>query len=209
METMQKRLGRLAFDIDGVLSNFQPVFLNFHNQRYGTRFTIDELTSYEFWKVFHVPEKELQGEMVDFYQSPFFKKIVPLPGSKEAIKQLYRRNLLYVVTSRPDTIHDETVAWLGNHFPNIFSRVHFTSHFGGNGSREKKSDFCLEQGYPIIIEDVAEYANECAERGITAFILTRPWNREEKLHPGVTRIGDLNKAGDWKEHWKELLHYLE
>ncbi len=199
METIQKAFRRIAIDIDGVLADFQNPFLNFYNQRHGTRFTIEDMLSYEFWEVLQIGKEELAKEMIDFYGSPNFRKIPLIGGAKEAIAKLRRRNLLYSVTSRPDFIRDETITLLGEHFPGAFLQVHFTNQYGGNGSKEKKSDFCLKYGYEIIIEDVAGYANECAEKGITAFILTRPWNKGKMLHPEVNRV----------QNWEEILQYLE
>ena len=199
MKTKQKTFRKIASDIDGVLVDFQTPFVDFYNQRHDANFTVQDMFCYEFWKVFQVSEEELARDMKDFYRSSAFRKMSPISGAKEAITILRRRNLLYSVTSRPDFIRDETITLLGEHFPGAFLRVHFTNQYGGNGSKERKSDFCLENGYEVIIEDVAEYANECAERGIKAFILTCPWNREERLHPEVTRVKD----------WKEILHHLE
>jgi uncharacterized HAD superfamily protein len=181
---------RIATDIDGVLFNFLKPFILFYNQRHGTNFTIENITSYDFPKVFQLPGEEFRRDMNEFYLSPLFKNLPLIPGAQRGVRKISQNNFLGVVTSRPDLISRETLLSLQEHFPHLFSEVHFTSQYGGNGHKEKKSEYCLEHGYEMIIEDVAGYANECAERGIAAFLLTRPWNREEILHPNVIRVID-------------------
>ena len=186
---------RVAVDLDGVLFDFLNPFCIFYNQRHGTNFTINDLTTYHFLKIFQKPEKEFRTDMNDFYQSPLFRDLPLIRGAKRGIRHLSQNNLLVVVTSRPDHTSPVTLNSLRKHFPNIFSEVHFTSQYGGNGRHEKKSDYCANHRYSVIIEDVAEYANECAEKEIKAFLLTRPWNEKEPLHENVIRVGD----------WPELI----
>ena len=186
---------RIAVDLDGVLFDFLTPFCIFYNQRHGTNFTINDLTTYHFLRVFQKPEKEFRKDMNDFYQSALFRDLPLIRGAQRGIRQLSRTNFLGVVTSRPDHTSPITMVSLKNNFPLIFSEIHFTSQYGGNGHKEKKSEYCLEHGYEIIIEDVAEYANECAEKGIRVFLLTRPWNEKEPLHENVIRVGN----------WSELI----
>ncbi len=190
---------RIAIDVDGVLFDFLTQFIIFYNQRHGTSFTINDIITYDFSKVFQASEEELRRDMNEFYQSPLFRNLPLIPGAQRGVRQLAQNNTLSVVTSRPDFISGETLTSLSKHFPELFSRIHFTSQYGGNGHKEKKSDYCLEHGYELIIEDVAEYANECAERGVMAILLTRPWNREENLHQNVKRVND----------WNEILRVLQ
>lgn len=190
---------RIAIDLDGVLFDFLTPFCIFYNQRHGTNFTINDLITYHFLKVFQTSEKKFGRVMNDFYQSTLFRDLPLISDAQEGIRQLSQKNFLGVVTSRPDHTSPITLNSLGKHFPHIFSEVHFTSQYGGNGHKEKKSEYCLEHGYEIIIEDVADYANECAEKGIKSFLITRPWNEKEQLHPSVTRV----------KNWPEILQRLQ
>ena len=50
-----------------------------------------------------------------------------------------------------------------------------------------------------LIEDAAEHANDCAEKGIKVILINRPWNLNERVHPNVKRA----------ENWEEVLKHLE
>jgi len=193
------RKRKLAVDIDGVLLDFHNPFIIFYNQRHGTAFTVEDITANDFSMVFQATEEQFKRDMSEFYRSPLFMSLPLIRGAQRAVRQLSQNNFLGVITSRPDFIYEETLSSLNKHFPESFSDVYFTNHYGGNGSRKNKSDFCLEQSYEVIIEDVSEYANECANRGINAFLLDRPWNRNSSLHPRVQRVFS----------WTEILERLK
>ncbi|MEK6741915.1 MAG: hypothetical protein AABX91_00455 [Nanoarchaeota archaeon] len=184
---------KIAVDIDGVLADYQISFVEFYNKRNGKNFSIQNLIGHDFWLSFGISKEKAEKEIIDFFSSEKFKKLSPVTDSQDAIKLLAQKNILSIVTARPDFVRETTLEWLDAHFPNIFSEIHFTSQFGGNGPREKKSDFCLDYNYEIIIEDIVEHANECAEKGIKVFLLNRPWNKNFSLHPLVQRVNDWNE----------------
>ena len=198
MKVTEATKRRIAFDMDGVFANYHEPFVGFYNRRNGTNFNIGDIGGYDFWRAFGISEEKSAREITDFYFSEDFEEINPVEGSQDTIKLLSQKNILAIITARPDFIRERTLEWINKHFPNVFSDAHFTSQFGGNGSKKKKSDFCLDNGYEVIIEDSAEYANECAERGINALLLNRPWNRNGSLHPQVQRVSN----------WKEILEHL-
>ena len=179
---------KIAVDLDGVVFDFLSPFCFFYNKKHGTNFGLRNLTTYDLHSVFQTPEERLRSEMNEFYKSKLFEELKLVMGARTGIRKLSERHTLGVVTSRPDTTHSATISSLTKHFPGVFSDVYFTSQYGGNGHRQKKSDYCRDQGYEVIIEDVAEYANECSESGVLAFLLTRPWNRNELLHSSVVRV---------------------
>jgi 5'(3')-deoxyribonucleotidase len=197
--TTNGMIRKIAFDIDGVLADFIGSFLHFYNRRNKTHFRLEDIKFYNPSEVFGISREFLMNEMEEFYKSPLFKSLPPIEGSKEAIRQLYRTNLLYVVTSRPSKLYGETTLFLRNHFPDRFLKVHITNGHRGEGIKEKKSDVCLCNGYQVIIEDSADEVNDCAEKGIEAIILTRPWNIDEKIHPNARRA----------ENWQEVARYLQ
>ena len=47
-----------------------------------------------------------------------------------------------VVTSRQHCIQQPTLAWVHEHFPNVFSEVHFGNHWALEGKSRAKSEIC-------------------------------------------------------------------
>jgi len=190
---------KIAIDIDGVLADFFGPFIHFYNKRNNANLRLSDMTSYNLCKIFGISQESLIKEMGDFYKSPLFKFLPLIEGSKEAIHKIYRFNLLYVVTSRPSSLYEETTFWIRNQFPDRFLKVHITNGYGTTGIKEKKSDVCLCNGYNLIIEDSADEVNDCAEKGIESILLKKPWNINEKTHPSVKRVNN----------WQEILQHLK
>lgn len=190
MKVTDDTIRKIAVDIDGVLANSHEPFMGFYNERNGTNFNVGGICSYDFWRTFGISEEESAREIADFYFSENFKELSPVEDSQRVTKLLSQKNVLAIITARPDFIRERTLKWINSYFPNVFSNAHFTSQFWGNSSKEKKSGLCLENGYEVIIEDSAEYANECAEQGINALLLDKPWNRKNLLHPKVQRVSN-------------------
>ncbi len=188
---------KIAVDLDGVVAKFAEGLLEFRNERHGTNYRMDDIFSYDFWSVFRISREQSIKEVLDFYNSPEFERIAPIPNSQEAMSLLSEKYFIAALTARPDFTRDKTLNWLEKYFPNVFSEFHFTNHFAGNGERKNKSDFCLEYGYETLIDDYHRHVNECAEKGIRTFLLTQPWNWET-LRPEVVRV----------RNWREIQERL-
>lgn len=177
---------KIGIDIDDTLARFVESLHQFYNKRYGTNIQKEDVFSYKFWEVWGLPQGDEKPIIRDFFNSPFFRRIKFVSGSQEGILALSRSNYLAAVTARPSFLADETKSWLDQCYPNAFSNVHFTTHKLSGYS--PKSKICLEMSYEILVEDRADYANECAEKGIKVFLLDNPWNQGNHLHSNVTRV---------------------
>ena len=197
----EERLRRIAFDIDGVLLDFHGPFLDFYNTRHGTNLILRDITTYDFSHLSQKDRGEFKRDMQDFHQPQNFRDFPALPGALDSLRRLNTRNVLGAVTSRRDYLHESTIFSLNNNLLlGFLSGVHFTNGYSRENRKETKSEICLRHNYGVIIEDCAEYANECAESGIRAFLFTRPWNEQEPLHENVRRI---NRG------WLEILEHFE
>ena len=57
-----------------------------------------------------------------------------------------------VVTSRQHCIRQPTLAWVQEHFPDVFREVHFGNHWALEGKSKAKSEICrseLPQSHPL------------------------------------------------------------
>ena len=104
---------------------------------------------------------------------------------------------LMVVTSRQHVIRQPTLNWLEEHFPGVFSAVHFGNHYALEGTSRKKSEICQAVGAQVLIDDNPGYALDCAEAGMQVLLfdwdLRYPWAKTENngpQHPNITRVAD-------------------
>lgn len=189
---------KIGIDIDEVVTEFMKHFLEYSNRRNGTSFSVDEIQKVHLWETpVHDSKEESIREVMEFQLSPDFDNLDFVDGAREAIRKLGEKNEIYFVTSRPPEIKKQTLKMLNRTFSNIPFGVVFSGDIYG-GARPK-SEICADIGISLIIEDNAKYAKECADNGIKAFLLEKPWNRYFEKHENVIKV----------KNWSEILNHLQ
>lgn len=179
---------RIAIDLDEVLADYINPFLEFYNSSYQTNFIKEQIVEYDWWKIFNCDREEMIQRAYRFYQTHNFRNLAPVQGSQEAISSLSKQHELFIVTSRPFDIAQETIAWVKKYFPDGFSGLYLTNNWSNNSSlANKKSDICRDLNLEIIIEDAPDTCYECAESGINVLVYDCPWNKEIQ-HQKIQRI---------------------
>lgn len=187
---------RIGIDLDQVLADFSAAFDEFHDTHYGTDFRTNPPSDFYLSKILDISEEEELDRVRKFYDTHFFLEMKPFPDAVSAIEELSQRYQLFVITSRPEFVEKETKAWIAKYFPDCFTDIILTNHyFGGT---KKKSAVCLENKIDYMVEDMAHYANDCAEAGVPTFLITRLWNINEKLASNVTRV----------DNWADIVKVL-
>ena len=191
---------KIGIDVDDVLAMSMGPLIDFHNQKNGNSLKFEDVFSFDLSKVFGMETREEAfNHVLNFYKSPFFKNIEPLPSSKEIIIKLSKIHQLAAITGRPSIIRNETIFWLEKFYPNCFLETHFSNHFPGEDKNLSKADFCLEKGYELLIEDSGEFALECAQKGIKVFLFSKPWNKDCISHENIVVVNS----------WEEIMEKLK
>lgn len=188
----------IALDIDEVTADFISYFIYFHNLMYKTNMTRDRVLSYYLHQAFDTDKVEMGIRFAEFQSLRLLERIKPAKGAIEGIKKLIEMGFVpHFVTARPKTIEKETREWLKKHFKNIDFPIHFT-HPASGKPKLKKSEICKSIGAKILIDDHMENALDCAENGITVYLIDAPWNQSESLPENVIRV----------KSWKEILNRI-
>lgn len=187
-------LMKIGIDIDDVLVDFFKHFIVYHNKTHGTSFKLDEVREYDPTKVWGGKRPEWESKIIQFYGSRIYKDMKPIKNSLKAIKTLKKKHELFIITSRYDITENETIKWLEKHYPKTFSQVHFTY----SDPNFNKGNICKKLGIDIMIDDHIGNAVECAKKGITVFLLHKPWNKNKKLRKHI------KKVNSWDEILKEI-----
>lgn len=188
---------KLGIDFDDILFDFNVYFCKFCNENYGTNLCLEDVKTYNMSEVWGVDFDEILRRVNKFYFSPLHEEVLPVSGSQNALSKLKDKYELHLITSRGDGIKERTLSWLNEHFPSIFSKIHFTNIFAGSGVKKLKSDICLENSIDIMIEDAPIYATEMVNKGVKVYLLDRPWNRVE-FPDDVVRV----------KSWEEIVERL-
>lgn len=184
----------IAVDIDEVLGKFVLQLCAFHNEKYPRSaaptsaestsaaaaavsppppalLTPEHFVSYNFHEVWGGTREEADEKVRDFFQSPHFVDGIPAIDDAARVLRKHSHNYeLHVVTSRQDILQDHTRGWIDQHYPGIFTELHFGNHFSTEGVVRSKPDLCRAVGAVAIIDDNIRYAAQCGAAGIPAFL---------------------------------------
>ncbi|KAK4536457.1 hypothetical protein CDCA_CDCA08G2482 [Cyanidium caldarium] len=187
MGVTRSELGRarrptVAVDVDEVLAFFVPALCRFHNQQYRTRLTPSDFHSYRFSQVWGGTDVEAVERVHEFFRTPAFEELQPVPGANETLRARRDRFRFVVVTSRQTLIEQPTRRWLSRHFDGIFEDVYFGNQWvRGQGvptmmgssaavGRRSKADMCHEAGAMLLVDDMPAYVDECARAGMRGIL---------------------------------------
>ena len=187
---------KVCIDVDDTVVDFTGPFLEFWNGRYGTGFTCDDILYHNLWLTLGGTRDDLIAVVREFYATPEHGQLVPIPHAREGLIRLAASCEVHALTARSVAIREETRAILERHFAGAIREVHCTNAVSVGEVVRTKPDMCRELGMDVIVEDRAECAIECAQIGIPAIVLDRPWNRKGiVLDPRLPVV----RAADWRE----------
>jgi len=188
---------KIGVDIDDTLLDFIGTYAIFHNEIYKTNLKKEDFKTYSFNPVGGRTTKQAVNTVKQFYKTDFFKEMQPFPGAVGVLQKLKENNKLFIVTSRPHNMKEETSEWVLKYFPNIFSDIFFSSnHYTkAKNSGRTKAEICCDLEVSLLIDDSLAYAKQCIEKGINVFLFgdNNPWNQNHEEHENITRVKDWNE----------------
>lgn len=192
---------KIAHDADDSLINTITPFLEFHNHKYGTNFTIDDCTSFDLANILGKERAEVLDNERLFYESHFNQKIQATEGAHYGIEHLSKDYGNFVITGRGIDVEKHTLNTLTRIFDfNHFKEVHHTGTHGGFGQRMQKWQLCKKLGIPLLIDDYHGHLLLAAENNIHGILFTKPWNKN---------ITDLPRLVYRAENWYEAVEIIE
>ncbi|MGI6612287.1 MAG: 5' nucleotidase, NT5C type [Candidatus Nanosyncoccaceae bacterium] len=183
---------KIAIDVDDVLAANAAGVVEFSNQRWGTSLTIDDYD--EHWaKMWGIDLAELERRIEEFYASGAQRHYGHIGGSREVLTQLSRHHQLVIATSRRLYEKADTLAWIDEHFPGIFtsSAVYFSGAWDKittDSHMLTKADLISQIEADVLIDDQLKHCVAVAETGRYAIVFgDYEWNRANHLPPRVVR----------------------
>ena len=184
---------KIWVDLDEVLAQFLVAYLEYQNNTYGTNYKFKDVSDYDVWKVRGGTREQIVEKVYDFHKTPYFANIKPIEWALPVLKRLKKDHELYLITSRQDSVKEQTKLRINKYFPDIFSDLFFVNHFSTEWSQRKKSDVCNEVGIDVMIEDSLIYAEDCAVGERKVLLCNRPWNQAQTISPNIQRVQDRNE----------------
>ncbi|OGZ15281.1 MAG: hypothetical protein A3J08_00665 [Candidatus Lloydbacteria bacterium RIFCSPLOWO2_02_FULL_51_11] len=167
----------IGLDFDDVLFDFNAGLCGFHNKRYGTSLVKEKITSYLLGDIWGCDLEESVRRINEFYRAPEHAATQPVAGAVEVVGELWRDNRLVVITSRPESVRRETLAWLERWFPFLVGNVHFATHFFHKEGSETKGEICRTLGVDIFVDDAPFHMEDISSVVSQVFLFDAPWNQ--------------------------------
>jgi len=187
---------KIAIDLDDVLALSLLDFIDFYNEKFENKITIEDFTGFSLNESIGMPVEEERKLLEEYDASHYYDNIKPMEGAKEAIKELGESHKLAIVTSRPKKREEQTREWLRKYIGDIKEVFFIRQKYGGES--KTKGEVCKEIGAEILIEDNLDHAKSCVDKGLRVLLFDYPYNRKENISPLITRV----------KSWKEVLENL-
>ncbi|MEZ5042684.1 MAG: 5'(3')-deoxyribonucleotidase [Saprospiraceae bacterium] len=107
---------RIALDMDEVIADIEPKFIDVYEREFGKRLTKEEL-----WgkKIYHLDEAKYIRTFL--FDKGFFRDLEVMPGSQDGIKELMETYDIFITTAAMEFRNclEDKYDWLQDHFPGI------------------------------------------------------------------------------------------
>ncbi len=190
---------KIAIDVDDVLAEHAAGFVEFSNQHWGTSLTVDDYDDH--WaKMWQIDDEELVRRSREFIDSSIIASYGHIRGAHQVLTKLAKNHNLIVVTSRRLQMKNDTMMWIEQHFPGIFSsqEVYFSSIWDGSSKRQAhtltKTELVSSLEADVLIDDQLKHCLAVADSGRKAILFgDYSWNQAEELP------GNVSRCRDWYE----------
>lgn len=182
----------IAVDIDDVLAANAPAFLTYSNEKWGTRLTIDDFDENwaSMWAIDHATVIKRSEEII---ADKLFSTFSHFDDAHPVLEKLAKTYKLVIATSRKKVLAADTLEWINQYFPGIFSEIHHAGIWDDDTKREHahlktKADLVKQIGADYLIDDQPKHCQAADEAGIQTILFgDYPWNRKVSLPASVVR----------------------
>ncbi len=193
MNTKKKDIG---FDLDDTLLKSAEAIFSFHNERYNTNFTVEQLRHHSVEQLLNISPEDFRAWSEEFYASEHNAQIGLHAGAQEVIRALANDFDVHIVTARGIELASYALYSLGQHFdPGVFTKVHLINSYTRPDSTTKY-EVCKAHDIELLVDDYPKHLTLAVENGIHAILIETPWNKDKVVHPGIHRARDLFEVKD-------------
>ncbi len=186
---------KIGLDFDDVLFDFNAGLMRFHNDTYGTSYTLEDVTQWDFKELWQCHPDEALRRMQEFVTSPYHNITLPITGAVEAVNTLQAIYELPIITARDKKLDTQTRLAILTHFPNCLKEIHYLHDHDVN-VLGTKGEICKKIGVSIMVEDSLGNAETLSSAGIPTLLFDKPWNQASTLPPHVIRVFGWEHALD-------------
>lgn len=159
---------RIGVDIDGVLADSLPLWVNELNRFFNKSKRVEEIHLYDICQTYEITTNELH-KFLDRKGKFLMSEPSPVTGASYYLSRIKQYHDIYIVTAREEQYGRETRGWLkkyGLPYDELFLL----------GSHEKK-EACLENNLNVLVEDTLEIGIQVSAAGVPVLLMDAPYNQ--------------------------------
>lgn len=192
---------KVGIDIDGVCADFSKPFTKYLGEKFGRTISHEEIYDYSWWKCFAgMTEDVFWHYFHEFGKEGHYRHFPLHKDAKQNLPYILNKFDYHFITSRPDYVYDDTIAWLHKHFgPIRDDKITFC-----RGAEKSKS--AIEHGIDIFIEDAPHHAEDIMRNtDIPLYLMDAPYNKDIQYDNGkMTRVYSWEDIVGDSFTWKKL-----
>lgn len=200
----------LTVDLDDCVWDFNNAFIPFANSQLGTNVTFEGHTSYEFSKVYGLPQEEVMAVGERFcHTEALHDSIEVMEWVHTALTALQQDFNLPGLTSRCESIRYASTRLRSKLNLHMLEDLYFTNATTRlkRYQKRKKSEFVLELGALLHFDDAIKNAVDVTSVGVPVILIDRPWNAGP-LPEHTYRVGDWRKGRSGWDEVPDLVYQL-
>jgi uncharacterized HAD superfamily protein len=195
---MNSRQLKILCDIDNVLAQFTPTFLEAYNKWQSTKWQPEDITDYDFSRLFGLADQdvaEFQAFFAGLEMGGLYRNLIPMEDAALGISYLRGHGCeINLITRRHSRFERETILWI----------LHCNISYQYLIHCDSKLDHL--HNVDILIEDEPETALRAAKQGVTVLLFDQPYNR--KL-PNGKLIDELDVDNLRRvQSWREIMNFV-
>lgn len=165
-------------DIDNCLNNLTEQTLKMYNERYGTDYTLENITSYSFGDCFSLEEAQKMQAM--FLEKDLWDSLEPLEGAAWGLQSLINEGYkVYAATST----HHTNFPWKCEWIKKWFSFFDIKNVICIHDKSLLKCDVLIEDCYSNLTKSMSD-----------RILINYPWNQSTRDY-----VYGINRAYNWEE----------
>jgi hypothetical protein len=201
---------RIYIDFDDVLCETARHLSDMARDLFARDVPYEAISVFNLQEAFSLSDAQLEDLMEHAHDAGFLEGLAPAPGGLEGVRALEARgHELAIVTGRPASSHDGSLAWLRKHGLSHLN-ILYVDKYGrapnqppaGEPRTLSRDDFG-KLHFDVAIDDAPTALDLLAKRpDCTVIVYNRPWNRRYAAPPAMRRtdswpeivslIGSLN-----------------
>jgi len=180
---------RIGVDIDGVLADSLPLWVEELNRFFNKGKRLEEIHLFDICQTYEITGEEL-SKFLDRRGRYLMTAPPPVAGAPYYLSRIKQYHEIYIITAREEQYGRETQEWLKKHELPYDDLLLLGNH--------DKKEACLAKKLHVMVEDTLEIGVDVSAAGVPVLLMDAPYNRGPL--PGL-----VYRKRSWREVYRAVV----